>query len=220
MKWFFTFISSSIGKKYVMGTTGLLLCLFIAQHLIGNIMLFGGKDMFNTYVKTLSSFKPLVRTIEVVLTIIFVVHIINSIKLSIANRKSGSVKYKSNSSSEISSFSSRTMGISGSIIFIFLITHLSTIWYSFQQVHGSDEYYDIVVGSEVGLANPYYTILYTVAMILLGLHLRHGFQSAFSTFGLSNSKYKSIIENISIIFWLVIPSGFAFIALWFGIVGV
>ena len=79
MKWLITFTNSSIGKKYLMGTTGLLLCLFIAQHLIGNIMLFGGKDMFNTYVKTLSSFKPLVRTIEVVLTIIFVIHIIPDI---------------------------------------------------------------------------------------------------------------------------------------------
>ena len=219
MKWLITFTNSSIGKKYLMGTTGLLLCLFIAQHLIGNMMLFGGKDMFNAYVKTLSSFKPLVRFVEVILSIIFTIHIVNAIKLSRENRKAGSLAYQSNASSENSDVSSRTMGISGSIILIFLITHLSTIWYRFQQVHGADEYYDIVIGSEVGFGNPLYVCLYTIAMILMGFHLRHGFQSAFTTFGLSNSKYKNLIEKISIIFWFIIPAGFASIALWFGIVG-
>ncbi|MBT6870196.1 MAG: succinate dehydrogenase, partial [Candidatus Marinimicrobia bacterium] len=66
MNWLTTFMNSSIGKKFTMGTSGLLLCLFIAQHLVGNMMLFGGEALFNSYVATLSAFKPLVRIIEVI----------------------------------------------------------------------------------------------------------------------------------------------------------
>ena len=57
-----------------------------------------------------------------------------------------------------------------------------------------------------------------LAMILMGVHLKHGFQSAFQTFGVSDSRYKGLIEKISVIFWLVIPAGFMWIALWFGFI--
>ena len=69
MNWLTTFMNSSIGKKFTMGVSGLLLCLFIAQHLVGNMMLFGGEALFNSYVETLSTFKLLVRIIEVIITL-------------------------------------------------------------------------------------------------------------------------------------------------------
>ncbi len=219
MNWISTFFRSSIGKKFTMGVSGLLLCLFIAQHLIGNMMLFGGEELFNAYVKTLSSFKPLVRTVEVILTVIFLGHIISGIRLTLDNKRANSLAYQQSDGTQNSSFSSKTMAITGSVIFIFLITHLSTIWYRFQLIHGEGSYYQIVVGNEVGFGNPIYAAFYVVAMILMGFHLRHGFQSAFQTFGVSDSRYKGIIHAVSIIFWLFIPAGFTWIALWFGFLG-
>jgi succinate dehydrogenase / fumarate reductase cytochrome b subunit len=201
-----------------MGISGLLLCLFIAQHLVGNMMLFGGEALFNSYVETLSAFKPLVRIIEVIISIIFLSHIISGIRLSLDNKSANSVLYNVNSGSETSSFSSRTMAITGSAVFIFVIMHLSTIWYQFQLIHGSGSYYDIILGDEFGFGNPIYAVFYVVAMILMGVHLKHGFQSAFQTFGISDSRYKGLIEKMSIIFWLVIPAGFTWIALWFGFI--
>jgi len=201
-----------------MGISGLLLCLFIAQHLVGNMMLFGGEALFNSYVETLSAFKPLVRIIEVIISIIFLSHIISGIRLSLDNKSANSVLYNVNSGSETSSFSSRTMAITGSAVFIFVIMHLSTIWYQFQLIHGSGSYYDIILGDEVGFGNPIYAVFYVVAMILMGVHLKHGFQSAFQTFGISDSRYKGLIEKMSIIFWLIIPAGFTWIALWFGFI--
>jgi len=201
-----------------MGISGLLLCLFIAQHLVGNMMLFGGEALFNSYVETLSAFKPLVRIIEVIISIIFLSHIISGIRLSLDNKSANSVLYNVNSGSETSSFSSRTMAITGSAVFIFVIMHLSTIWYQFQLIHGSGSYYDIILGDEFGFGNPIYAVFYVVAMILMGVHLKHGFQSAFQTFGISDSRYKGLIEKMSMIFWLIIPAGFTWIALWFGFI--
>ena len=218
MNWLTTFMNSSIGKKFTMGISGLLLCLFIAQHLVGNMMLFGGEALFNSYVETLSTFKPLVRIIEVIISIIFLSHIISGIRLSLDNKSANSVLYNVNSGSETSSFSSRTMAITGSAVFIFVIMHLSTIWYQFQLIHGSGSYYDIILGDEFGFGNPIYAVFYVVAMILMGVHLKHGFQSAFQTFGISDSRYKGLIEKMSIIFWLIIPAGFTWIALWFGFI--
>ena len=218
MNWVTTFMNSSIGKKFTMGISGLLLCLFIAQHLVGNMMLFGGEALFNSYVETLSTFKPLVRIIEVIISIIFLSHIISGIRLSLDNKSANSVLYNVNSGSETSSFSSRTMAITGSAVFIFVIMHLSTIWYQFQLIHGSGSYYDIILGDEFGFGNPIYAVFYVVAMILMGVHLKHGFQSAFQTFGISDSRYKGLIEKMSMIFWLIIPAGFTWIALWFGFI--
>jgi len=218
MNWLTTFMNSSIGKKFTMGVSGLLLCLFIAQHLVGNMMLFGGEALFNSYVETLTTFKLLVRIIEVIITIIFASHIINGIRLTLDNKRANSSSYNVNADSETSSFSSRTMAITGSAVFIFVIMHLSTIWYRFQLIHGSGSYYDIILGDEVGFGNPIYAAVYILAMILMGVHLKHGFQSAFQTFGVSDSRYKGLIEKISIIFWLVIPAGFMWIALWFGFI--
>jgi succinate dehydrogenase / fumarate reductase cytochrome b subunit len=75
------------------------------------------------------------------------------------------------------------------------------------------------MGNEVGFSNPIYAAFYVVAMILMGFHLHHGFQSAFQTFGVSDSRYKGIIHAVSVIFWLFIPAGFTWIALWFGFLG-
>jgi len=217
MNWFFQFINSSVGKKITMATTGLLLSLFLVIHLFGNLFLYAGPDLFNLYVERLSSLKPLVRVIEVLLTLIFLVHIINALQLTLRNRKSaGDTSYNQSTANEVSPVSSRFMGVTGSIIFIFLVIHLQTIWFTFQTHHEEGQFYDIITGNDVGFGNPVYAIFYLIAMFLLGFHLRHGFQSAFQTFGIRYNKYGKLIEAIAVIFWLIIPVGFATIPISFG----
>ncbi len=217
MNWFFQFINSSVGKKITMATTGLLLSLFLVIHLFGNLFLYAGPDLFNLYVERLSSLKPLVRVIEVLLTLIFLVHIINALQLTLRNRKSaGDTSYNQSKANEVSPVSSRFMGVTGSIIFIFLVVHLQTIWFTFQTHHEEGQFYDIITGNDVGFGNPVYAVFYLIAMFLLGFHLRHGFQSAFQTFGIRYNKYGKLIEAIAVIFWLIIPVGFATIPIYFG----
>ncbi|MEE9448737.1 MAG: succinate dehydrogenase, partial [Ignavibacteriaceae bacterium] len=109
MGWIFNFINSSIGKKFVMAVTGLSLILFLMVHLAGNLTLYISEEVFNGYVSTLDIVKPLIRIVEVILALVFVLHIFNGIKLWFENKKANPIKYKVNASSENSSFSSRWM---------------------------------------------------------------------------------------------------------------
>lgn len=217
MNWFFQFWNSSVGKKITMATTGILLCLFLIIHLIGNLFLFGGAEAFNGYVTTLSAVRPVVRVIEAVLVLLFFFHIFNAVRLTIENRRSKPIRYTVNEAAQNSDLTSRTMFVTGSILFLFLVVHLSTFWWQFQIEHEGGQFYAIVMGPGIGFANILVTALYAVAMFILGFHLRHGFQSAFQTFGIRYNKYGKLIEAVAVFFWLIIPLGFLSIPVYFGL---
>ena len=208
--------NSTIGKKLLVASTGLMVCLFLVFHLINNLIIFTGPENFNQLVAALEKIKPLIRIMEILLVIIFFTHIYNSLLLTIESRRSRNDSYIKLSSSS-STIYSRTMFFSGSILFIFIVTHLSTIWFNFQNIDDHDKYYYLVTESVYGFGNIFITILYLLSMILLGFHLRHGFQSAFKTLGMQNSKFDKILNVVSIFFWFIIPLGFFSIAFWFGI---
>ena len=208
--------NTTIGKKLLVASTGLMVCLFLVFHLINNLIIFTGPENFNQLVAALEKIKPLIRIMEILLVIIFFTHIYNSLLLTIESRRSRNGSYIKLSSSS-STIYSRTMFFSGSILFIFIVTHLSTIWFNFQNIDDHDKYYYLVTESVYGFGNIFITILYLLSMILLGFHLRHGFQSAFKTLGVQNSKFDKILNVVSIFFWFLIPLGFFSIAFWFGI---
>ena len=208
--------NTTIGKKLLVASTGLMVCLFLVFHLINNLIIFTGPENFNQLVAALEKIKPLIRIMEILLVIIFFTHIYNSILLTIESKRSRNDSYIKLSSSS-STIYSRTMFFSGSILFIFIVTHLSTIWFNFQNIDDHDKYYYLVTESVYGFGNIFITILYLLSMILLGFHLRHGFQSAFKTLGVQNSKFDKILNVVSIFFWFLIPLGFFSIAFWFGI---
>src|SRR3970040_1522666 len=175
------FLNSSIGKKIVMALTGSFLIIFLVVHLIGNITLFFGPDIFNGYVLTLDIVKPFIRVIEIVLLAAFIIHILNGVRLWIENKRARGINYKVKGSSENSTLFSRTMFVTGSIVFIFLVLHLGTFFWRFN-VHDPSGlanhhlYFDIVVDF---FKIWWYVLVYIIAVILLGFHLNHGFQSAF-----------------------------------------
>ncbi len=220
MGWLTTSLNRSIGKKFVMALTGSLLMLFLIIHLIGNLTLYGGREAFNGYVETLDAVKPVVRVIEVILALIFIYHIFNGVRLWWENKKAKPDKYAINANKEITTFSSRTTIITGSIIFIFLVLHLSTFWYQFNisghPQTGEFEFYDIVI---YWFNQPVYSITYIIAVLLLGFHLNHGFQSAFQTFGWNKKRYFPTIKLIGTIYALIISLGFASIPIYFLLTG-
>ncbi len=217
MGWFLKFINSSIGKKFMMAVTGSFLLIFLIVHLIGNITLFFGPGAFNTYVSTLDVVKPLIRVIEVVLLGAFVLHIFNGLRLWLENKRARGITYKVNGSKENSTIFSRTMAVTGSIILIFLVSHLATFFWRFN-VHDpmglatNHQYYDVVV---YFFNIWWYSILYVVAMIFLGYHLNHGFQSAFQTFGWNHKRYFPMIEKIGMIYAIIMALGFASMPIYF-----
>ncbi len=200
MGWLFKALNSSIGKKFVMALTGVCLILFLVIHLINNLTLYFGPETFNTVVKNLDGIKPLIRVIEVILGLIFILHIFNGVRLWIENKIARGTGYTIKGSSKNADIFSRTMILSGSIIFIFLVIHLRTFWMSFNFDHTlkeSHRYYEAVVSA---FQDPVYSSFYLFAMILLGFHLNHGFQSAFQTFGWNHKKYFPFIEKFGMVY--------------------
>ncbi|MBK7498607.1 MAG: succinate dehydrogenase cytochrome b subunit [Ignavibacteriales bacterium] len=217
MGWFFKFLNSSIGKKFMMAVTGSFLLIFLIIHLVGNITLFFGAGAFNTYVSTLDVIKPLIRVIEVVLLGAFVLHIFNGLRLWLENKRARGITYKVNGSKENSTIFSRTMAVTGSIILIFLVSHLATFFWRFN-VHDPmglathHQYYDVVV---YFFNIWWYSILYVIAMLFLGYHLNHGFQSAFQTFGWNHNRYFPTIKKIGMIYAIIMALGFASMPIYF-----
>lgn len=215
MGWFVKTIDSSLGKKLVMSLTGFFLVLFLIEHLIGNLLLLlndKGKA-FMEYSEFMASPRNiLIRIVEILLFIFLVYHIINGTRLWWSNRNARPVKYKLKRSSENSTFFSRFMIQSGSIIFIFLVIHLNTFFIPYRFGNPGNTMYE---GAVEAFSNAWYSWFYVLAMILLSFHLIHGVQSAFQTLGIRHNKYTIFIKQCGIVFSILLCLGFAIIPLFF-----
>lgn len=217
MGWSHKFYTSSIGKKFTMAITGSFLIIFLIIHLIGNITLFFGAEAFNGYVAALDVVKPLIRVIEVVLLAAFIFHIYNGVKLWLENKRARGTTYRISGSSDNSNIFSRTMFLTGSIVFIFLVSHLATFFWRFNFYDpmgfaDDHQYFEIVVHF---FSYWWYALFYVIAMGLLGFHLNHGFQSAFQTFGWNNKKFFPIVEKIGTAYAIIMAAGFASMPIYF-----
>ncbi len=207
------FYKSSIGKKILMSLTGFFLCTFLVEHLVGNLLLFkedGGKA-YEAYTELLL-FNPIIFVIEVFLGLGFIFHIFLGVVVWWKNRTSRSHGYVEFRLKDNATLSSRITIWTGSVIFIFLVIHLNSFWMPSRITGLKVPLYDLVVQA---FQSPLYDGFYVVALILLGYHLKHGFQSGFQTLGLLNKKYTTLIELVGMIFWLIIPLGFALMPLYF-----
>ncbi len=218
MKWFLEMFSSTLGRKLVMALTGLFLITFLLVHLIGNLQLLknDGGHAFNVYAEFMST-NPLIQTVSKVNFGLILIHILWSAILSVKNRKArGGVGYKVNNS-QSSIWSSRNMGILGTIILVFLVIHLKDFWAQMHYGEMSildydgkpvrDIYTTVNEWFKVG----WYVALYTVCMAAVAFHLWHGFISAFQTLGLSHLKYNGAISIVGKVFSVLIPALFALI---------
>ena len=150
-----------------MAVTGLLLSFFMVFHLFGNLSLFVGEEAFNSYVAKLKGpiITYFVRIAEFFLLFFVLSHAYTGALLWYKNRQA---KQKETSYSKKNTpSSSRHAALTGSIVFIFLVTHWSTFWYRFN-FENIESYYQVVLGNEVGFGNPVFSVFYIVAIALLG----------------------------------------------------
>jgi succinate dehydrogenase / fumarate reductase cytochrome b subunit len=196
-----------------MALTGIFLCSFLVVHLMGNFLLFknDGGAAFDQYSEFMST-NGVIRTIEIGLFAAMMAHALFGIMLWQSNRKVRPTSYSVNGLASTSDLSSRITLVTGSVIFIFLVIHLRTFFVPARFGDSDLSMYELV---RVSLANPLYSLFYLIALVLLGYHLRHGFQSAFQTFGIRGKKYEPLIKAVGFIFWFIIPAGFASMPLYF-----
>ncbi len=205
------FLSSSIGKKYVMGLAGLVWTGFVAGHMAGNMLIFLGPEAFNRYGHAIVSNKALLYGTEAVLLTALIVHVVLAIILTKENRKAKPKKYAEMASSQKRSIlASRTMAIHGSIILAFIIYHLITFKYGphYQVEYDGEQMRDLYRLVIEVFNDPAYVAGYVICLILLGIHLRHGAWSVFQSFGINHPRYNPVLKKGAIIYAVIVASGF------------
>jgi succinate dehydrogenase / fumarate reductase cytochrome b subunit len=212
--WFLRLLSSSIGQKFVMGVTGLLLCGFLVAHLAGNMLLFVGEKSFNEYAHALHAQWELLAIAEAGLLLLFLVHIYLAFATTIGNLKARTNTYTLRQTKVPGRIigANSWMFISGSVVLGFVILHLidlrfalrSGIDYLVEGDPGAPFHNTVAV-----LSNPISRVVYFVGVIVLGVHLSHGFASAFQSLGFNHPKYTPLIRILGKIFAVVIAVGFA-----------
>ena len=126
-------LTSSLGKKLIMSLTGLFLCTFLVVHLIGNLQLFkdDGGYAFNTYAHWMTSFPP-IKVVSYLLYISVIVHAIFALILTTKNNAARPIGYSQYNGKAGSAWSSRNMGILGTVLLVFIITHMQNFWYPYK----------------------------------------------------------------------------------------
>lgn len=121
-------LKSSLAKKYWMALTGLFLCLFLVGHLVGNLQLiFGDASKFNEYAFFMTT-NPAVKVLSYLTYISILFHAIDGIVLTVQNKKARPIGYAKNNAAANSSFSSRNMAILGTLLLVFIVTHMVNFW--------------------------------------------------------------------------------------------
>jgi succinate dehydrogenase / fumarate reductase, cytochrome b subunit len=218
MKWFIDLFSSTLGRKVVMAFSGLFIILFLAVHLAGNLQLLkdDGGEAFNIYAYFMTH-NPLIKTVAYVNYAIFLAHIVWAVALTIYNRQARGSESYAVTSSKSSIWSSRNMGILGTIIFVFLVIHMTQFWGQMKfgsipyKSYGAQEVKDLYTVCALAFKEWWIVALYCISMVAIAFHLWHGFSSAFQTLGLNHMKYNPVINLVGRTFSIVVPALFALI---------
>jgi succinate dehydrogenase / fumarate reductase cytochrome b subunit len=224
MKWS-EFFTSSVGKKFVMALSGLFLISFLVIHVGINACIYAdllddrdNGEIFNIAAHFMGAYY-VIRIIEVGLFIFFFIHIIQGYVLAAKNQSKRSVGYKVPMGSEGSRWYRKSMGLLGTLILLFLIVHISHFWIPSRITHTLAEvryggapvvYHNLYLRMYETFQTGWIVILYVIGCISLAWHLLHGFQSAFRTLGVSNSKYIGLARGTGAAFSIVVSLLFAF----------
>lgn len=206
-------VHSSIGQKVQMAVTGVILLLWIIGHMAGNLKAFQGPEKFNAYAEFLREMGApvfghgqLLWAVRIGLLLAVVIHVVAALRLTLMSRGARPVRYGHGLEADASTYASRTMRWGGVIILLYVIYHLMHL--TFGTAHpdfvAGDAYHNLVTG----LAAWPVSAVYVVAVLALGLHLYHGFWSAFQTVGANHPRYNRLRRPAAAVLAVAITVGF------------
>ena len=215
---------STVGQKIFMALTGLAMVGFLVEHLVGNLLLLlAASEPYNTYAHALLSLGWLLVPAELVLIAFLLVHMLAGVQVTLSQRRARPQAYrvfKSAGAPSRKTLASSTMIISGLALFVFLAVHL----YTFKYGPGIEQGYVAEIEGETArdlyrlvqekFRDPLYVLGYSLVMILLGLHLRHGFWSAFQSLGATHPRYSGLISTLGLLVSILLGAGFLIIPAW------
>jgi len=216
MKWSELF-TSSVGKKFVMGLTGVFLILFLIVHVCVNACIWAmdGGQMFNLAAHFLGT-TVVMRTLEIGLFAGFILHIVQAYVLELQNRKKRTVGYQVPMGNKGSKWYSRYMGWLGTFVLLFLVIHIKNFLIPSRFLEMPEvsyppgvEVHDLFSLMKDTFTNIWLVVIYLIGCLALAYHLMHGFQSAFRSLGVSNSRYLKLINGIGVGFAIIVPLAFA-----------
>lgn len=221
--------TSSIGRKLVMSLTGIFLILFLVVHAGINACIWNavgensdhGK-MFNTAAHFMGA-TVVIRILEIGLFVFIFIHIIQGIVITITNKQKRKIGYSVAYGNRGSKWYSRSMGLLGTLILLFLVLHWIDFWIPsrFTGINGPDglplefvlpdgeKIHDLFALMQITFQQLWVVIVYVLGCISLAYHLAHGFQSAFRTIGVHNQKYMKLLISIGYAFSIIVPFVFA-----------
>jgi len=204
------YLTSSVGRKYLMAVSGLAWSLFVLSHMAGNLLILIGAEAYNRYAHALIT-NPFLYVAEAGLVTMLVLHVWNGLALWLHNQKAKPVQYAVTPiRAKGASLSSKTMIYTGSITLVFLILHLITFKYGshYTAVYGGVQMRDLHRLVVEVFKSPAYVAWYVVCMVLVGMHLFHGFSSSFQTLGINHPRYNKAIKYGGWIYGIVVAAGF------------
>jgi succinate dehydrogenase / fumarate reductase cytochrome b subunit len=202
---------STVGKKTIMAVSGLVMLLYLVVHMFGNLKIFFGPGTFNGYAHWLRTLgEPFLHyewalwIIRVALVVAVVLHAVCAYQLSRLDRRARPVAYAHKKAR--TSYATRTMRWGGVILLLFLVWHLldfTTLTVN-RNAEPGHPYENVVATFDTW----YGDVIYIVAMLALGLHIRHGFWSAAQTLGAGSATRDRVLKTTANALALVLTAGF------------
>ncbi|MBI3542089.1 MAG: succinate dehydrogenase cytochrome b subunit [Deltaproteobacteria bacterium] len=181
------FLRTTIGKKMLVGLSGLGFAFFLLTHMAGNLLLLVGPEAYNEYSYKLTSTK-LIYLAEAGLVLMFALHVFLTIQLTAANRAARKTPYERGAGGpKRTSFVAKTLILSGLVLLVFTILHLITFKYGtvYTVTYGTTEMRDLYTLVVEKFREPGYVAWYVFAMLILGAHLSHGVSASLQSLGLT-----------------------------------
>ncbi len=221
MKTLAAFANSSIGRKWIVATTGLALVGFVIVHMLGNLQILwpggGGREHLNSYAEHLHDLGPLLWLARLGLLACFVAHVYYTYKLAMENRAARPQRY-AHPKRIVASIPVLTMLVSGLLLLSFIIFHLAHFTWKLVKPE-YQTYYDAASRPDVyhmvvtGFSSWYISVFYIVSMAVLCLHISHGFSSVFQTFGVRNKLLAPLLDKGSYVLGFLLFLGNSLIPL-------
>ncbi|SFL25380.1 succinate dehydrogenase cytochrome b subunit [Geodermatophilus ruber] len=203
--------TTSVFKKAVMAVSGIIMLLYLVAHMIGNLKVFTGRENFNHYSEWIRTIgepavpaQTVLTIIRIVLLVAVVAHFWAAVSLWRQARRARPERYVVKKA-VAQTYAARTMRWGGVIVLLFIIYHLLDLTVGAINPDGDGTPYDRLVAS---FSNPFITAFYVLALLLLGMHLRHGIWSATQTLGLSNRRRERTANAAAIAFSTLLIAGF------------
>ncbi len=216
------YLSSSIGRKQLMGFTGMVWYGFLLAHLVGNLGMLAGAERFNQYGHLLlHTIAELIIPTEVILVVSILAHVYLAITLSLENKRARPVAYEVKKSSSKNK-NSYLMMMTGTAILVFIIIHIANFRFAGAGLgnvmptvtYAGVEMKDLYSNMMRAFSQWWYMAGYLVVFTLIFSHLAHGFQSSFQSLGFNHPKYTPLVKAAGFAYAALICGGFASLAVW------